>query len=376
MKILTICYEYPPIGGGGSVVASALAQQLVRRGSHVEVVTSNMPGLEPTEMMNGVRVHRSNCLRKHRHYTSTAELLTTLIPTYRKAAAEIRRCRPDVLHAHFVIPSGFVAWLLSKWFGIPYVLTAHGSDIPGYNPDRFALAHTLLLPLWRKIMRDAAGVTSPSEFLAGLIRSETDVPVHIVPNGYSPESSGDSSKRNMVLVVSRLFPRKGVQHFLEAIRDLDSDWEFVIAGDGPFKEELEAMARQVRPTVTFVGFVGKSRLRQLYQQARIMVFPSIRENFPMVLLEGMDAGCAVISTSAEGCAEVIGNTGMAVKPGCPVQIRSALEDLMSDPVRCEVLGEQARIRAQLFSWPRIADMYMDVFLEVERERSAAPEHVG
>jgi glycosyltransferase involved in cell wall biosynthesis len=373
MKILSLNYEYPPIGGGGGVAAAALNAALVEAGDSVRVVTSRMRGQLPMEVVDGVTVHRAACWRRHRHFTTAPELATTLLPAYLAAARIIREERPDVLHTHFALPSGVIARQLSSWFGIPYVLTAHGSDIPGYNPDRFAVLHRIVKPFWKRIVLDAAAITSPSEFLAGLIRKHVNVPINIVPNGYSPAVSAGHSKRKLVLVVARLFKRKGVQHFIRSIDGLDTDWEFVVAGDGPYYEELRALARTTRATIHFTGFIGKAQLQALYEEARILVFPSIRENFPMVLLEAMEAGCAVITTDAEGCAEVVGNTGIVIPKGESDPIRAALVDLMRNPERCEALASEARRRVELFRWPRIAGLYRETFQKAMRmEPKATP----
>jgi PAS domain S-box-containing protein len=371
MKILSLTYEYPPIGGGGGVVAAALNEALVAAGHEVTVVTSAMRGLDSREMVRGVTVYRVPCIRRYRHYSTVWELATTLIPAYRRAAQLIREQRPDLLHVHFVYPSGVLAYLLARRFKIPFVLTAHGSDIPGYNPDRFEILHNLLKPLWRKIVRGAAAVTSPSRFLAGLIQRQLPRDVEIVPNGYAPTNQPPLPKRNLVLVVARLFPRKGVQHFINSVSTFGDDWEFVIAGDGPYMPVLKAQASRVRCPARFVGFVDKGTLHDLYQQARIFVFPSIRENFPVVLLEAMDAGCAVITTDADGCAEVVGDAGIVIQAGSASQIRDALTDLMAAPQRCEELSRRARERVDLFRWPRIAGMYRDVFAAATQQAPAA-----
>jgi L-malate glycosyltransferase len=375
MKILSLVYEYPPVGGGGATVARALNEALVQMGESVDVVTSAMPDLAREETVGGVHIHRAACWRRHRHYTTTLELATTLLPAYRLAAALIRKRRPDLIHVHFVFPSGILAYLLARRFGIPYVLTAHGSDIPGYNPDRFAIPHLVLRGLWRRIVRNAAAVTSPSDFLAGLIRRNLRVPIDIVPNGYSPENRPAAEKRNLVLVVSRLFPRKGVQHFIESVHKLQCDWEFVVAGDGPYMQTLRQMARNSHTSVRFVGFVDKNELHSLYQQARILVFPSIRENFPMVLLEAMDAGCAIITTDAEGCAEVVGSAGIVVKAGNPLEIRAALTRLMKDPQYRNEISSRALERVRLFRWEVIAQLYRAVFSRITKLPLTAPPPV-
>lgn len=372
MNLLSLTYEYPPIGGGGGVVAAALNEELCARGHQVRVVTSRMHELAAAEVSNGVEIHRTACIRRYRHYTTAPELATTLWPAYRKAAELILQRRPDVIHAHFVLPSGLIAWQLSRRFGIPFVLTAHGSDIPGYNPDRFGVLHAALRPVWRRITCAASAVTSPSAYLANLIQRQCPgLHVDVVPNGFTPRFTAALPKRNLVLVVARLFPRKGVQHFIEAVRQLagHGDWEFVVAGDGPYMESLRNQALALGSPVRFVGFISHGELATYYQAARIFVFPSIRENFPMVLLEAMDAGCAVITTDAEGCHEVVGDSGVVVPAGDARAIAAQLAGLMADPRRSDRLAEQARNRSARFHWDRICDLYSGVFRRVRSDDS-------
>jgi len=80
MKVISLTYEYLPIGGGGSRVAAAVNEELVRNGDEVRVLTSAMKGLPQQERLNGVEIHRASCVRRHVHYTTAAELLTTLLP--------------------------------------------------------------------------------------------------------------------------------------------------------------------------------------------------------------------------------------------------------------------------------------------------------
>lgn len=372
MNILSLTYEYPPIGGGGSVVAAALNEELAANGHRVRVVTSCMPGLAREENVNGVEVFRVRCWRRRRHLSTFPELATTLFPSYRQASRLIRECKPDLMHTHFVVPNGWEARHLSRRFGIPYVITAHGSDVPGYNPDRFRFLHRMLGPFWKRIMIDAAAVTSPSNFLANLIRKPVKIPVEIIPNGFTPGPTQNLEKRNMILVVARLFRRKGVHFFIDAVRDLETDWDIVVAGDGPNANELKRQAAGMKHRVKFVGFVDKTTLRGLYEQARIMVFPSLQENFPMVLLEAMDAGCAVVTTDADGCAEVVKDSGIVVPKANASAIRLALRSLIDNPSLVNNLGKKALDRVTGFRWPRLAGMYIDCFEKVLRGSNLRP----
>jgi glycosyltransferase involved in cell wall biosynthesis len=114
----------------------------------------------------------------------------------------------------------------------------------------------------------------------------------------------------------------------------------------------------------------------MYDEARIFVFPSIQENFPIVLLEAMDAGCAVITTDAEGCAEVIGDTGIVIQKANPLEIRRSLVALMGDETLRNQLSRRAENRVQLFRWPLIADHYAEVFTAVLQNRRANIPCIG
>ncbi len=373
MKILCSTYEYPPIGGGGASVARPLAMALAAKGHSIDVVTSGMRDLPSAESRDGITINRVRCLRRCRHYTTTAELLTYLWPAYRKACALHKERQFDINHTHFALPSGLVSYWLYKKTGLPYVLTIHGSDVPGYNPDRFRFAHTLAHPIWRRIIANSAQVVSASEFLKHLIQERIDVPVEVIHNGYSPYSidTAPTTKKNRILVVTRMFPRKGVQHFIAALDGLDHDWEVVVAGDGPYLPELKEQAQRTNVNIRFAGFVQGPELLELYESSKIFVFPSLQENFPVVLLEAMQAGCAIITTNADGCAEVLGNAGIATDPERPEQIRAALTDLMNDDSKISEFASAGRRRIDRFRWPRIAARYDTVLRDASTQPSGA-----
>jgi glycosyltransferase involved in cell wall biosynthesis len=358
MRILCLTYEFPPIGGGGGAVAQALTQTLADSYDYeIDVVTSHLKGLPEFEQIGSLSIHRVPCHRIHRHYSNTFELAALIMPLYRKASELAAHRNYAFNHTHFALPSGVMAYRLWESAGVPYALTLHGSDVPGYNPDRFSLMHALVRPYWRHIMAGARLVVSPSKFLADLAAEQTSVPITVIPNGYEPIAEHYPQKRNTLLLVSRMFERKGVQFFLEAIRDWRTDWEVVIAGDGPYLPKLKRMARGLSTEVRFTGFLDRRQLFDLYGAAKIFAFPSIQENFPIVLLEAMHAGCAVITTSAKGCAEVVGDAGIKTPTEDPGAIRAALERLIKNPIEIERYGARARRRVEEFRWHKIAGHY-------------------
>ena len=275
---------------------------------------------------------------------------------YSKALELTSQHEYDINHTHFVIPTGVVSYWLYRKTGLPYIITAHGSDIPGFNPNRFKFEHKLLTWYWRRIVRHSRMIISPSNFLKSLILQNMDAPVTVINNGFTPSECHASpiAKKNIVLVVTRMFERKGVQYMLEAIRNMKTDWEFVIAGDGPYLSTLKNMASQISQKVRFTGFIKGKTLMDFYRAAKIFVFPSVMENFPMVLLEAMDAGCAMITTKDAGCSEAVGKAAMMVEPRSADQIRSALNQLMRNPSEINRLSRLSKGRAAELAWPNIA----------------------
>ncbi|MDF1585486.1 glycosyltransferase family 4 protein [Marinimicrococcus flavescens] len=375
MRLLTLTCEYPPVGGGGATACRILCEALVRAGHAIDVVTAGMADLPATEEIGGVRVHRVPGVRRWRHYSNAVEQASFVLPMYRRAAGLLGRYRHDLCHCHFVVPTGAVASALLHRHGLPYVLTAHGSDVPGYNPDRFAFLHGLIAPAWRHILAGAAAVTSPSMFLAGLLDQRMQLDVEVLPNPFELPRGVAAERGRRVLAVSRLVERKGLQHLIAAMGALDTDWELIVAGDGPLLPELRRQAAEAGVRASFLGFVPREELAGLYAGAGLFVMPSLRENFPMVLLEAMAAGCAVVSTDAEGCAEVVGNAARLVPAGDVLALGRAIETLSRDAAHRQELGREAQRRARSFGADEVAGRFAALFARClaapGREQAAA-----
>jgi glycosyltransferase involved in cell wall biosynthesis len=380
LRILMPNLEYPPLGGGAAPVTRGLARALVARGHHVDVVTMGYRGLPAEENEDGVRLFRVPALRSRLELSHVHELATYVWSGLRKVRALTRENDYDLCHAHFLLPTGIIPYLLRETSAFPpYVITAHGSDVPGFNPDRFTLLHRLTPPLLRRILRHASGLIVPSaaleQLILGQFGSVTPIPARI-PNGVEMDDFTPQPKEPRVLVATRLFERKGVQHVIEAMSHLPEQvYRLEVAGDGPMRAQLEQQARALRVPATFHGWLPRRPLCQLFERSRIFVLASISDNFPVSLLEAMAAGCAIITTSAGGCPEVVADAGLVVEPGNVDSLRQALTRLISHPSLAEELGQRAAKRARdLFSWPAVASRHEAAYEAVLR-RQRSPDSV-
>ena len=368
LRILTLCYEFPPLGGGGARVAHGLARQLVAAGHSVHLLTLGMAGLPAVEQVEGIVIQRVCGWRRRSDRANPLELASYLLAVRGPLKRLLMQQQFDVAHVHFLMPDGVLALLVPLLRGLPLVITAHGSDVPGFNPDRFLLLHRMLMPVWLRVTRAAEIIVCPSRFLASLLlRYNPGAPVTIVPNGLDLKRlRADQGRTPRLLAVSRLFHRKGVQDLLDALGSGGMTLQTVVVGTGPHEKPLRAQAQRlgIAARVEFTGWLDNdsSRLRDLYETSSLFVFTSHAENFPVVLLEAMAAGLAIIAADIPSTREVLGEAAVFYPVGDAVALRAALDALVCDPARREALGREANARLQQhFGWPAVAAQYVAVY---------------
>jgi glycosyltransferase involved in cell wall biosynthesis len=369
LKILTLNHEFPPVGGGASSVTLELCKALVQQGHTVDVVTMRYGDLPKTECIDGINVHRTWAIRKRPDIGRMHELATYLPGALGTATRMARENRYDIIHCHFMVPGAPLAWRVSRRTGIPFIVTCHGSDVPGHNPERFTLAHKLILPAWRFLAKRSR-IVAPSEYLKKLIiRQCPSADVIVIPNGIDADFKS-AAKAKRILMAGRIVQSKGFQYAIEALKGPPPDWQIDVVGDGTYLNELKELAARSKVPVTFHGWLDRSdpRLRELFEKSAIFVFPSEAENFPTVLLEAMSAGMAIVTSSAGGCPEVVGAAAILVPPRDSDAIRIGLNRLFNDPGLIESLASAGRRRAGTFTWPNIASRYVAFYEQVVHNR--------
>ena len=304
LNILVLNYEFPPIGGGAGVVAYDISKRLAEAGHQVTVVTMGFEQLPSYEEKDGMRIYRVKCIRKKKAVCYPWEQLSYILSAVHFLRRHMKENHYDINHSHFIIPTGPISYWLKKKYGLEYVITSHGSDVAGYNQKRFKFLHKILIGPWRVIVQNAREVISPSLYLKDLLeKSGPGLKKYpIIPNGieletYLPLKSRE--KKNHVIVMCRLQEAKNVQTVIRGFARFVSkteykDWHLDILGDGPYKEVLENLAKElgINDKVQFHGWVPNRSEKQLelLGQAKIYVSASTFENCPMSVLEALAAG--------------------------------------------------------------------------------------
>lgn len=302
MNILVLNYEYPPIGGGAAPVTRDLSIRLKKEGHNISVITMKYGDLPDTAIEDGVIVHRLKCVRRKKASCSPVEQFTYLAAVRNFMKKNPKYQRYDVCHVHFVIPTAEAARYIKKKYGIPYVITAHGSDVEGHNRKKTMLyMHRVLRPLWQKIVADSYRTVSPSRYLMDRMKHNYNVNKYsYIPNGIDipkyQSLAKEYNKKNKILIMGRLQNFKNVQMVLNAVSKVDlKGWTVEILGDGPYRKELERLVVELglSSVVTFRGWIVNSSEEQIsyLREATVYISASRFENCPMSVLETIAAGC-------------------------------------------------------------------------------------
>ena len=370
MRILIINSEYPPLGGGAGNASANLARSLVAKGQEVAVLTVHYPGLPREETLDGVFISRIRALRKHQDRSSPSEQISFILSGCLYAIPLVHSWRPDLVVAFFGVPSGAVAWFVKLLYGLPYIVSLRGGDVPGFRPYDFATYHRLAGPMIRRIWRGARAVVANSIGLRDLaVAFDPRTPVNIIPNGvnierFHPVERAWSPVR--MLFVGRIVYQKGLDILFQALGGLlDLDWQLTLVGDGNQRPRLEEQARSLGmfERIHFTGWLNGDAVVQQYQRSNLYVAPSRHEGMPNVVLEAMSAGLPVIATAIAGNEELVlpGVNGLLVPPEDPQALQKSLRELLSNPEQLQKMGATSRQRVMAaYTWEATTDQYLSL----------------
>jgi glycosyltransferase involved in cell wall biosynthesis len=263
----------------------------------------------------------------------------------------VRTFRPDVVHAYWIVPQGLVGVAAAP--GVPLVLTTLGGDI-------YALRGRLWDPVHKLVLKRAAVVTTMNRDMRARLLQLGAPPdrTHVLVPGadiraISAAGEGVRPVRGRILFAGRLVEKKGIHVLLAAVRELRTcSWSLDVVGDGPWRDRLEAAASGL--PVRFLGQLSRKGVGRALHEAEVVVVPSVpaasgdQDGAPVVLLEAMAAGRAIVASRLPGIDEVVedGRSARLVPPGDAPGLARAIDNLLSDDALRARLSEAARLRAE------------------------------
>lgn len=378
-----------------------LAQSLTDRGAQVAVLAPATPTSTGRAVLDGVRVERV------RYWRTSGQTLTKgiagmaptlqahpwlavqVLPMFAHMARRTLLMAPqfDVIHAHWLYPSGAVATLARRRRATPLVVTSHGSDM--------ALARQWRLLRWlsRQVLSRADVAVGVSRFLYEELKALSSnneqvrfIPLGVkLPNGFpiktdpAPELARFACHDGLRMVfVGRLVRSKDPRTLLDAHAELVRRGHRVstaLIGSGPEESPLRArMAELGLQDVLLLGTKPPGLVPSWLRAADVLILPSLSEGRGMVLLEAMAHGLPVVASDIPGPREVVkpGVTGFLFPPGEAKVLADKAETLIREPGRRRQMGRRGPdwLRENDLTAESTARRYLSLYQEV-RARSSS-----
>lgn len=286
----------------------------------------------------------------------------------------------DLIDAHFLYPDGAAAIFLGAWSGKPVVVTARGTDANDFT-------QYVVPRQWIKwVSRRAAELVTVSAGLKDALLKIGIAPDHVtvLRNGVDLEAFAPIPRERarhelgvsgpMLLSVGHLIPDKGHQFVIQALQSLPG--KLVIAGDGPMRGELLALAQRcgVADRIIWAGTVSQAVLAKYYPAADATVLASRNEGMANVLIESLACGTPVIASNVGGNPEIVTApaAGVLLKNRDAQSIVDAWHEVMKAP------PSQTTVRqhAEQFGWAPTVQGLLRLFGTVTGSPAAAPAVVS
>ncbi|HYW01026.1 MAG TPA: glycosyltransferase family 4 protein [Candidatus Acidoferrum sp.] len=372
--------EFPPKVGGGGAYIHNLSKELIKRGHQVVVITrGSWKGLK-TDRLDGIEVYRVPYIHVYPLLVITHKIFQNRIFNALRSNSDF-----DLLHFHqsFSPPINTT---------LPIIVTQHTSVGPGsFELQNFYAGKRIpgpLFSLMRSYVKGAEGrmleradcITTVSKAMANELHNlhGTDPrAIKVLGNGVDTEAfvpGNGKPNEKIILYTGRLAYHKGVFDLVKAARhvlDEHPEVSFVLTGRGPIEQELRTMVTNMSMTnnFRFAGFVERTRLIELYQNATVYVFPSYYEGLPTTILEAMACETPVVATAIDGIREVIidGKNGFTVPVKNPEAIASVIVRLLDDEELRKRIGQAARQTIlEHYTWNEVANRTLKCYNDLLR----------
>jgi glycosyltransferase involved in cell wall biosynthesis len=399
MRIAVLTSSFPRFKGDGTApFVKSISEAIANLGNEVQVLAPYDISLRD-DLESTVKVHRFKYVwPKSLHIMGHARTLQAdvklhpltplLLPLF--LFAEIinlirlsKKMNAQVIHAHWALPNGFAAAVVSKLLGIPLVISLHGSDI--FMADK----NFIFRAIARWTFKQSSAVTACSQELYDRAkRIHKNIDIHLIPWGADPDvfkplqnrqdvrkAYGWASDEIIISTLGRMVYKKGFSHLIDIVPELisgDRRIKVVFGGSGPLEEELKEKVHQmgISNIVSFPGRIPWNEVPQFLAASDIFVLPSQRDKagnldgLPTVLLEAMACGLPCVASDVGGVSLVIrdGMNGFLVQPSDKDALSEKLGELINHQYFRHKMGHTARESIiEEFNWKRVAGKMFAIF---------------
>ncbi|ABE51691.1 glycosyltransferase family 4 protein [Methanococcoides burtonii] len=372
MKPIKLVYvaDWNPLTGGAFTVLDNLINTILKYKYPIEIHVVSFGNKNETKHQKGYTIHLvKNCIFPTSQYWYSPKLLE-------KKIVEIN---PDLIHLHFTYPPySFICRL-----PIPTVVTTHGLvslRIKGAHSKRSQLSPFFILGPYfeKKALKKVGKVIAVSTYMKNEVEKliGPNQKTVYIPNGINYEEYTNPDVINdithpSIFCAGRFIKMKGIDVLIKALPIIKlsiPDIHLYIAGDGDQYKYLQSLTFKLdlQKNITFLNFIAKSKMIQMFASTDLVVVPSRYESFGMVALEALSSGSPVVASSVGGIPEMLdnGRYGMLVKPNDPKELAQQIIYIFNNSNIRKKMSYAGKQRSQDYLWDDIAKRTIEVYLSL------------
>ncbi len=361
----------------------------------ISVLTPHCPKSKSFEIMSEMKLYRFRYFfRKYEKLAGNGGIIPTLnrnkfyyllVPfflfmQFSALIKIIKKEKPDIIHAHWIIPQGCIAALIKKIYKIPFVVTIHGGDI-------FGLQGRILTNFKKFTLKNANKITVVSNAIKKEILEKTgkNLEVEVVPMGvdsnlFNPNKKDDLLRKKykidgaFLLFVGRLEEKKGVEYLIKAMPDIIKKYpkiKLMIIGYGTLEKKLKNLTKKLylEKNIIFTGPIQNNLLPKYYASSDIFIGPSIQtkegdtEGLGLTFVEAGLCNCVLIGSNIGGISDVVENnkTGFLIKQKDSREIAIAVIRLLDNKSLMKKI--KSTVRKELinkYDWQIVTNRYKEI----------------
>ena len=300
-----------------------------------------------------------------------------VISQFNNASKLIKSEKISIIHAHWMIPQGFIGVYLKRKYKIPLIVTIHGSDL-------FPLKSTAFRKIQKFVLENADEVTVNSSVAKEEISSRFPLlktKISIISMGIDTKLFSrnnrlkkEYSNQRVILFVGRLNEQKGIEYLIKSmakIKESIPNAKILIIGEGNYRQHLEKITNEigVAENTSFLGPIQNKSLPDYYSLADVFVLPASTtktgtESFGLVLAEAMSCGTCVIGSSSGGIKDIIknGKNGLIFEEKNHEDLAEKIINVLkNDKLRSRLAENGRKFAKSNYGWGKISRKFLEVY---------------
>jgi len=371
LKILMISNCFPSrLKPRHGVFVLRLSKELNKSGNNIIVLAPKIFAGEPfLERIDGIKVYRfmypsGNKTLGQSPGIPVFTMLIYMISGILSALRIVSKERPDIIHGHWIVPTGLIASITGLITGIPVVNTARGMDV--------RISNTLPIIDW--LFKLAVKLSRVSVVVSPAMRHKNELKdAEIIPSGVDEMFFNIKPRRtkDLIIYTRSLEPIYDVETLIKSIpviRDKAPGARFIIAGSGSQLGYLKDLAKKlgIRDSIDFLGEVENREIARLAQEASIFVSTARADGTSIALLEAMAAGLIPVVTDIDANRAWLEHDkdGFLFRPGDEYDLARNIVKALEKDLDMDILENKAREIKSIASWQTISERYIDIYKSI------------